>query len=464
MSLQDAEFKANVYESSGTIKLGNKQIPYKTVSQDNVLHDESGQAIGSMFTYSYFRTDVTDLANRPVMFFFNGGPGSGSLWLHAGLFGPLRIRFENPDAVNTPHIPPYIIEENKWCMIDICDLVFIDPVGTGWGRLLNKDSTERFYGMDEDAESFKVFIHMWLNRYNRWLSPKYMLGESYGTVRAALLSDKLTGKGKDMSAVALNGIVMLGSAIGNTEAMLKFDAEPALLALPSMAATNWYHNKMPGTLKEFVDSCYAFCEKDYLLALFKGSDLDEAEAERIAERVSYFTGLSITEVKKQDLRPNMPLYWKQLLESDGLELGRLDSRFTLPFGTRTGEEGVALTQYTPAFMAAMCGPIKESLKITHEREYYAISGFDKVEWKRTSEKPAFECLAASMRRNSELRVLFATGYYDMACQIGQAKYLASRECYPKERIDVKEYPSGHMLYLGEDSAKTFADDVRAFIN
>lgn len=437
MSLQNAVFTPAVYESSGTVIIGGKNIPYTAVSQDNVLYDEEGQAVGSMFTYSYFRSDVTDTASRPVVFFFNGGPGSGSLWLHAGLFGPLRMKFENPDAVNTPHIAPYYTENNELCMLDICDLVFIDPVGTGWGRLLKKEAANLFYGMDEDAESFKALIHMWLHRHGRWPSPKYLLGESYGTVRAGLLSDKLTGQGNELSSVGINGIVLLGNAMGNIGGVLEFSAEPALLALPSMAAVNWYHNDIPGTLKEFVDACYAFCEKDYLLALYQGSNLEEAERNRIAEKVAYFSGLSIKEILKQDLRPDMPLSWQQLLEDRGLELGRLDGRFTLPFGSRTGSEGVALTQYTPAFMAAMCGPIKDSLNITHEREYYAISRRDGADWNYKYKNPPHECLAASMRRNPELRVMFATGYYDMACQIGQARYLATHGGYPKERVEIR---------------------------
>ena len=289
----------------GLVTIGSREIPYRTVSQDNVLYDEQWKAIGSMLTYSYFRSDVADSTGRPVVFFFNGAPGSGSLWLHAGLFGPLCMQFENPDAVNTPHIAPYYVKHNDLCMLDICNLVFIDPVGTGWGRLLDKDAASRFYRRDEDAESFKTLIHTWLHRYNRWLSPKYLLGESYGTVRARLLADILTAQGNE-----LNGIVLLG----NTDEILKFDAEPCLLALPSMAAANWYHNDMPSTLKEFVDSCYAFCEKDYLLALFQGHHLDEATCERIAERVTYFSGLSKKEVRKQNLRPDMTLSWKQVLE------------------------------------------------------------------------------------------------------------------------------------------------------
>ena len=463
MSLQNAPFAPEVYESSGKVTIVGKEIPYHTVSQDNVLYDEQGKAIGSMFTYSYFRSDVADNTNRPVVFFFNGGPGSGSLWLHVGIFGPLRMKFENPDAVNTPHIAPYYVENNELCMLDICDLVFIDPVGTGWGRLLDKDAAARFYGRDEDAESFKTLIHTWLHRYNRWLSPKYLLGESYGTVRAGLLADILTAQGNELNGIGINGIVLLGNAMGNTNTILEFDAEPSLLALPSMAAANWYHNDIPGTLKEFVDACYAFCEKDYVLALFQGHNLNDSERERIAEKVAYFSGLTKKEVLKQNLRPDMTLSWKQVLEDRGVELGRLDGRFTLPFGTRTGTEGVALTQYTPAFMAAMCGPVKQNLNITHEREYYAITRREGFQWNHVCKHPPYECLAAAMRRNAELRMMFATGYYDMACQIGQARYLASHGGYPKERVEINEYPSGHMAYLGEESAKAFADDVRTFI-
>jgi len=468
MSLQNAPFAAGNYESSGVVTIYGKEIPYNTVCQDNLLYDENGKAIGTMFTYSYFRSDLEDVSQRPVVFFFNGGPGAGSLWLHAGLFGPLRMVFDNNDeAVNVPHVPPYYVKNNDWCLLDIADLVFIDPVGTGWGRLLDKEAAPRFFGIDEDAESFKVLIHAWVNRYKRWNSPKYLLGESYGTVRAAVISDVLTGQGRDLSSMGLNGIVLLGNAMGNADSMLRFAMETAILDLPTMAAANWYHNRerynLPGTLKEFVDSCYDFCDTDYVLALWAGSTLTPEEKDRIAEKVSYFSGVSKLDVVNQNLRPSMRQSWQQVIEEMGKEIGRLDGRYTLPYGSRSGREGVALTQYTPSFMAAINGPIKANLKIEHDREYYAIAHFDGVEWKRTSKNPPYECLAASMRRNPELRVMFATGYYDMACTIGGARYLAHHGGYPIERVEINEYASGHMVYLGEEPAQQFAEDVRAFI-
>lgn len=151
MSVQNAKFSPSVFKSSGVVTIAGQEIPYDTVCQDNLMYDEAGEEIGSMFSYSYFRSDVTDLNARPVMFLFNGGPGAGSLWLHAGIFGPLRMTFENPEAVNVPHTAPYYCVNNDLCFLDKCDLVFIDPVGTGWGRLLKKEAAPRFYGLDADA-------------------------------------------------------------------------------------------------------------------------------------------------------------------------------------------------------------------------------------------------------------------------------------------------------------------------
>ncbi|MFI3284099.1 MAG: hypothetical protein R3Y57_03345 [Erysipelotrichaceae bacterium] len=464
MSVQNSKFVASVFKSSGVVTINGENIPYDTVCQDNVLHDELGEEIASMFTYSYFRSDVEDVTSRPVVFFFNGGPGSSSIWLHAGVFGPIRMTFENPEAVNVPHVAPYYAVNNDLCLLDKCDLVFIDPVGTGWGRLLKKEAASRFYGLDEDAESFRILIDTWVSRHKRWYSPKYLLGESYGTVRAGLLSDKLGGRAEELVGVGIDGIILLGNAMGNTGAILEFDAEPSLLALPTMAAAHWYHHKLEGSLEDFVNKCYQFCENEYVLALFKGTTIDDDEREKIAEKVAYFSGLSKKEILKQNLRPDMTLSWQQLLEDEGLEIGRLDGRYTRKFGTRSGKEGVAITQYTPAFMATMCGPIKENLGIDFEREYYAISSRDGFEWNEEKCKHLpHECLSASMNRNYDLRVMFATGYYDMACQIGQARYLATHGGYPMDRIEINEYPSGHMAYLGEESAKAFVRDVRNFI-
>ncbi|MCL2616949.1 MAG: hypothetical protein FWD96_04820 [Defluviitaleaceae bacterium] len=471
ITLQVEPFSAGYFESEGSVTLaGGQIIPYKAICKDNVFYDEAEKPIGTMFTYSYFRSDVADAAARPVIFFFNGGPGSGSLWLHVGLFGPWRVKYNDPEAVNPPSLPPYRVENNELCLLDIADLVFIDPVGAGWGRLLEKDSGERFYGMDADADSFNSLIQIWLSEYGRWQSPKYLVGESYGTNRAALLAESLSGSSQgEFSCVGINGLVLLGNAIGLGDDVLKFDTtEDAVLALPSMAATNWYHNSPGGTLEDFIQQAYDFCENTYIAALFKGECLPEAERHAIAEKVAYFSGLKKETVLEQNLRPKKWEYLKLVLKDRGLEVGVYDSRFTLPLNEDYTQENMvrddaAISQYTPSFMAAIAGHFKKELNITFKRKYYAISGEVNKAWKRTSNRSCAKCLAASMRRNPDLQVLFSSGMYDIQCQMGQARYLANHIGLDQKRVKLAEYPSGHMAYLGEPAAKRFADDVRAMV-
>jgi len=482
--MQPEVFSPGYFESEGSVKLlSGETVPFKSICQDNVFYDEEGKGIGTMFTYSYFRSDIKDASERPVIFFFNGGPGSGSLWLHVGLFGPWRVKYDDPEAVNVPSLPPYRVENNELCLLDIADLVFIDPVGTGWGRLLDNDSGERFYSMDNDADSFNTLIQIWLSKYNRWQSPKYLLGESYGTNRAALLAESLSGSSQsEFSCVGINGLVLLGNAMGHStyqamgpgagaqnDDVLKFDTvEDAALMLPSMAATNWYHNKIDGTVEDFVQKAYDFCANEYIVALFKGSSISDEERDKIAEKVAYFSGLSKEIVLEQDLRPKKWEYLKLVLKDRGLEVGVYDSRFTLPLNKEYTQENMvrddaAISQYTPSFMAAISGHFKQALNITHERKYYAISRDVSREWKRVSKRSCSKSLTASMRRNPELKVLFSSGVYDIQCQMGQARYLAHQIGIDLKRVKFSEYTSGHMAYLGEPAAKAFADDVRAMV-
>ena len=471
LAMQPEVFTPGKYEAAGSVTLENgKTIPFKSLCQDNVFYDEAGKAIGSMFTYSYFRSDISNAADRPVIFFFNGGPGSGSLWLHCGLFGPWRVRYDDPEAVNVPSVPPYRVENNELCLIDIADLVFIDPVGTGWGRLLDSESAERFYGMDNDADCFNTLIQIWLSEHGRWQSPKYLLGESYGTNRAALLAESLSGSSQgEFSCVGLNGLVMLGNAIGQADDVLKFNTvEDAVLMLPSLASTTWYHNKMEGTLEDFIKKAQEFSSTEYLTALFQGASLPKNERVKIAEKVAYFSGLKVETVLEHDLKPDKWEYLKLVLKDKDLEVGVYDSRFTLPLNKDYTQENMvrddaAISQYTPSFMAAIAGHFKRELGITHTRKYYAISREVNKLWKRESKRSCAKSLAASMRRNPELQVLFSSGAYDIQCQMGQAWYLANHINLDLKRVKFSEYPSGHMAYLGEPAAKAFADDVRAMV-
>ena len=473
MSKMQAEpFTPGYFESSGTVTLESGQtIPFNTVCQDNVFYDEEGKAVGSMFTYSYFRSDVENPETRPVIFHFNGGPGSGSLWLHAGLFAPWRVKFDDPEAVAQPFIPPYRVENNELCLIDIADLVFIDPVACGYGRLLDPAAVERFFGMDADADSFNDLIHSWLGRYDRWQSPKFLLGESYGTNRACLLAESLSGSAQDeYSPVNLNGLILLGNAIGTGDGVNNYEGiENTLILLPTAAATNWYHNDVPGTLEDFVEQCYAFCREEYATALYQGDFLSAEKKEAIAERVAYFSGLSKELVLEQNLRLEKMSYLKQVLKDRGLEVGLYDSRFTLPLNrdfsmANMVRDDAAQASFAPPFMVAISGPMKRWLDITFSRKFYASSSTASRNWKRQSTRHAARSLASSMRRNPRMQVLFSSGYFDMQCKMGEARYMVSHAGLPLERVKMSVYPSGHMSYLGEVGAKQFADDVRAMVS
>jgi carboxypeptidase C (cathepsin A) len=469
--MQAEPFAPGVFESQGRVTLKSGQtIPYKTVCQDNLFYDETGKALGSMFTYSYFRSDVENPETRPVIFHFNGGPGSGSMWLHAGLFAPLRIKFDDPEAVAQPFLPPYRVENNELCLIDVADLVFLDPVACGYGRLLDKDAGERFFGMEADADSFNDLIQSWLGRYHRWQSPKYLLGESYGTNRACLLAESLSGTAQDEYApVNLSGLILLGSAIGTGDGENNYEGvEETLTLLPTAAATNWYHNRPTDDLAAFVEACYAFCREAYASALFQGDFLPEVQKDAVAEKVAYFSGLSKALVLELNLRIKKMDYLKQVLKDRGLEVGLYDSRFTLPLNKdfsmpRMVADDAAQAQFAAPFVAALSGPMKQALGITFDRKFYGSANTAGKNWKRTSYRHAAKALYASMRRNPRMNVLFCSGYYDMQCKMGEARYMMSHAGLPLNRVRHAVYPSGHMSYLGDAGAEAFAADVRAMV-
>ncbi len=468
MPIFNEQFTASIFESEGHVHINGQNIPYKTVCQDNVFYNEDGKAIGSIFSYTYLRSDVADAEKRPVAFIFNGGPGSGSLWLHVGIFGPQRLIYNgNPEGINMSGSLDYQLINNDLCMLDICDLVFIDPVGTGYGRLLDKDAAERFYGYEEDANAVATFIHMWMSKFGRWHSPHYLIGESYGTLRAALLAEVLTGNGKDdFSLTQIDGLVLIGNAIGKTNDILSYQAEPALLALPCMAATHWYHHLQDKcTVEEFVEESYDFCAKEYAAALYMGSVLPKDRFDAIAEKLVYFTGLDMDYIVESELRPDMKEFMRRVVRKEGLEVGLYDSRFTLPLNKNGGgfNDDPAIVQYAPSYMAAICGPVSKALGITFERKYLGISGSVGEKWKRSAKRSPAECLDASMRRCPKMKLMFSSGMYDLICQMGQARYLATHLHLDMSRVTIREHQSGHMSYLGEDSAKRLADDVRAMI-
>lgn len=465
-------FTPSRFTGEGTITLRGVKIPYHTVSEDNVFYDDDGKPIATIFSYSYFRSDVEDLKSRPVLFAFNGGPGTSSMMVHVGFLGTKRVKYGDADDDGLP-LPPYESCDNDQCLLDIADLVLVDPVGTGFGRLLDESKKDLFYGIEPDAESILTFIQAWLARYNRWQSPKYLVGESYGCTRASTVAGMGSLSGSDRAySVAFDGIVM----IGNTVTVGQFFADkpqvyPAVLAFPTLAAVNWYHNRPSDQcIEEFVAEAKDFADNDYLLALYQGKRLDAETRERIIDKVMYYTGVSREYLEKRALAVDSVEFRSQVIRNKGRSVARLDGRITRPLYEPLMDESrwgfgddAAEGKYNPFYQSVLCGEVFPLLGIKWDRNFVNshslyMSWNNKIKGRNTSNS-----LASAMRRIPTMRVFFVNGWYDICTQIGILYYTLDHSDLPEDRVFVKGYEAGHMAYLGEENIQAVTDDMHKFI-
>jgi len=464
-------FSPSRFTAEGSVMIGGQKIDYTSVCEDNVFYDDSGRALASIFSYSYFRK-VEDAKNRPVIFCFNGGPGTSSMMVHIGMFGPIRIKYGEIDADGLP-LPPYEFTNNDQCLLDIADLVIIDPVGTGFGRLFDEADKDRFYGIEADAEAILTFIQMWLARYNRWQSPKYMAGESYGCTRAATVAGMGTALGADRAySLAFDGIIFIGNTVTTKN---NFGAPspmyPAVLAFPTLAATHWYHNHpSEQTVEEFVAEAKQFADTEYLLALYKGRTITPEEKERIIEKVIYYTGVSREYLERRDLFIEDVEFRSQVIREKGRAVSRLDGRLTRPlygngmdernYGPRDdGGEG----KYNPFFQSVLCGELFPRLGIKWERNFVNSHSLY-MRWNNNLKgKNTAEHLETAMHRVPGMRSFFVNGWYDICTQIGILYYTLDHSHIPMDRTFVKGYKAGHMAYLGEDNIEELSRDIRKFL-
>src|SRR6202021_2158319 len=319
--------KEESWASDHTTRIGGQSISYKATASLTMLKDDKGEGTALIFSTAYTRTDLKDAASRPIAFVYNGGPGSASLWLHMGAFGPPRG--VNADASSTAPAP-YKIEDNANSLLDKTDLVFIDPVGTGFSRAIGKSQNKDFWGVDQDVKSLAQFINIYLNRNNRWNSPKFLIGESYGTFRSAALGNYL----KTRDGIYINGIVLISSVLNlGTISFNPGDDLPHLLYLPSYASTAYFQKALkdpPADLAAFLVEARHFAATDFTAALMKGSNITPAEKSDIAQKLSRFTGLREDYLIKADLRVNLAQFNVKLARPRGLTTGRYDSRYTMP--------------------------------------------------------------------------------------------------------------------------------------
>lgn len=470
------EFKAEFpkeasSETKHTIEIAGKTIAYTATAGTIVLKEENGRPKASVFYIAYAR-DGADPATRPVTFSFNGGPGSSSVWLHMGLLGPKRVKLKDD---GTAYPPPYPYEDNAYSMLDTTDLVFIDPISTGYSRAVPGEDPKQYFGVKEDIESVGDFIRLYTTRHKRWSSPKYLIGESYGTTRAA----GLVGYLQDHDGMYFNGVILVSVAIDF--ATLDFtpgNELPFFLYVPTYATTAWYHKKLPADLqqldvKSVADQARAFAINEYGPALLKGDQLSDEQKNSVAEKLARFTGLSPSYIKSANLRISDNRFYKELQRDRRLITGRLDSRFTGFDVDAAGEQ----PEYDPA-MASIMGEftgafndyVRRELKFEQNDVSYATFSHQIQDW---NVEPQFkgrhintgDDLRRAMNENPALRIFVANGYYDLATPFCATEYTFSHlglEPQLRKNVSLHYYEGGHMMYIVKPSLVQLKTDLSKF--
>ncbi len=458
-----------------TIQIGGESIPYKATASTILLKDEKGDPTALIYSTAYTRSDTKDLSQRPVAFIFNGGPGSASIWLHMGAFGPKYVVTEN--AAATPPAP-YKVEDNADCLLDKADLVFIDPVGTGFSHAAGKAQDKDFWGVDSDVKSLAQFIGTYVSRNNRWNSPKFLIGESYGTFRSVALANYLQSN----DGMYINGIVLISSVLDiGTLSFSPGDDRSYIYYLPTYAAVAWYYNVLkdrPDDLDAFLADARKFASTDYAAALMKGSKLDAAESADIAKKLAHFTGLSEDYLTKAELRVTLPQFQAELERGRGLTVGRYDARFSGPtydLLTEFAESDPSFSGIVGAFTAAFNGYVREDLKFGQDKTYKVLPSEPEAawDWKHNPHPGSWPGapnvegdLVREMIDNPHLHVQIENGFFDMATPFFATEYTVDHLLLPGDlgkNIQLEYYEAGHMMYLHQPDHDKLAGNVRAFI-
>ncbi len=448
---------------------GGVTVNYTATAKETYLKADDGTPKASIFSTSYVKEGASP--DRPVTFLFNGGPGSGSLWLHMGAFGPKRVAI--PSDARDDGAPPYRITDNPESLLDVTDLVFIDPVGTGFSHALGKTEPKDYWGVTADAKSVAQFIRIWLRENGRWNAPKFLGGESYGTTRSAAVVRELEG---DYNDVALNGVILISAVLDfGAQAEVEGNEMVYVVSLPSMAATAWYHNKVadrPATVEEFVAQARNFASGEYLAALVKGSGLGTTERATVRQKLARFTGLSEAFLDRANLRVVPGRFYKELLRDRRLTIGRLDTRYTGKDLDNAGEQpdnDPSFYGIDGGYTGAFNSYVRDTLGFKADREYVTIGGVSDWDWKlERRDDSAFyfnvaPYLGKALRENSGMKLFVGQGYYDFATPFFGAEYALSRPGFPTDRIQFHYYGAGHMMYVRDEDLRKLSADLRSFI-
>ncbi|MFN4356091.1 S10 family peptidase [Sphingopyxis alaskensis] len=462
----DYEPQVRTKKLSGTF--GGQRINYAATIGETIIRNKDGVPEVAVVTTSYVKEPRDP--SRPVTFLFNGGPGSGTVWLMMGAFGPKRVAI--PGTGVDDGAPPWPIVDNPDALLDVTDIVFIDPPGTGFSYLIGKADPKDYYGVTQDARLVAEVIRRWLNDNGRWNSPKYLGGESYGTTRTAAVAHQLMNA--TYNDVAFNGLILISTVLDFAAgADTPGNELSPVTNLPSMAVTALYHGKASATSVEaFAEEARQWAIGPYATALLKGQKLQGEERAAIRRELARFTGLSETWLEQADLRVTPARFYKELLRDRGLTVGRLDSRYTGRDYDSAGESpdnDPSFYGIDASYTAAINSWLRDGLGFRTDREYQSISGIGgQWDWRiggrdTNAYLNVAPYIGQAMRENSGLRVLVAQGWYDFATPFFAAEYALSRTGIPQDRITFTYYDAGHMMYIRDEDRRKLSEDVRAFI-
>ncbi len=451
------------------INIRGKQLNYSVTTGFMPLKNAvSGDTEARIFFMAY--TLDNPPAGRPLMFSFNGGPGSASVWLHLGALGPRRIKMLD-DGMLPP--PPYEMEDNQDTWLTETDLVFIDPVGTGYSRAAKPELAAKYFGVNGDIDSVGEFIRLYLGRYERWMSPLFLVGESYGTTRASGLSNYLFEKG-----IALNGILLVSAVLNfQTIRFAENNDMPLVFILPSYAATAWYHKRLSPTMQaksieEVTREARLFAAGEYLPAMLRIDNLSTAERTTLSEKFSSFTGLSRDFVERANFRIDLSKFQKELLRSERRTTGRLDSRFKGIDRDAAGDSpdsDPSMNAIRPPYTAAFNSYVRAELGFKTDTEYYILGGGVSSPWNWNVSNGYADTsipMKDAMAKNPYMKIFFAQGYYDMATPFYAAEYTVSAmnlDPTLRKNVTFHHYGAGHMMYIEKNSLKKLKADAATFI-
>ncbi len=454
-----------------TVSIGGKPLTYDVTAGHLTLVKEDGTPRAKVFFIAYTKANVADPSTRPLTISFNGGPGSSSVWLHLGVLGPRRVAM-NEDGTTLP--PPYKLVDNDQSWLDMTDLVFIDPVSTGYSRAADEKDAKQFHGYNQDIESVGEFIRRWISDNKRWASPKYLIGESYGTTRASGLSEHLQHR----YGMYLNGVILVSAVLNfQTIDFAEGNDMPFITFLPTYAATAWYHKKLSPemqskSLEQIVSDARTFAIGEYATALLKGNRLTPAERSAVVDQLAAFTGLSKQYIERAELRPIIFRFCQELMRDKGLVVGRFDSRYV---GTVSDQLATSMERdpshhptIAGCFSTCINDYLARELNVTTTLPYEVLTGrvwpwdYSNVQNEYLNVAPR---LREAIQMNPSLRVWVLNGYYDLATPFYGTEYTFDHLGLPpslQPNVSMTYYPAGHMMYLLHQSLVQMKTDAKKF--